>query len=147
MQGWIEEYLSNIESSSSQFPPATTTSSHNEINLTDLPLSLLEEAVDQTDPDWLATLIDFAESSGSAMFPDPALPTPLFESGEDKSDSLTSTSPIYVPHSDEVLFSGSLDDEYSASSSTSSDRHDLHFYPTSQVRLVRFRERHFDCVV
>jgi len=94
---WIEEYLSNIESSSNQALPVTTTSNNSEIILDDIPFSLDE----QTDSDWLSNIINFDETSDSMMFTDPIQ---LLDNNENKFTTAPRTF--------------SIDDEYSTSSSS-----------------------------
>lgn len=119
---WIEEYLSEIESASNQLLPATTTNNNIELNFDDIPFTLLENT---TDSDWLSTLIDLDDTSDSNMFSDPII-----------SNQLITTSPIYVPLSNETtsestLFNSlnpSIDDEYSISSSSNSSRRQHRLY-------------------
>jgi len=103
---WIEEYLSNIESSSNQILPTTTNNS--ELLLDNIPFSFGE----QTDSDWFSNIINLDENSDSIMFTDPIIPDQI---------TTTSSSPIYIPLSNENphnQLSASVDDEYSTSSSS-----------------------------
>jgi hypothetical protein len=93
---WIEEYLSNIESTSNQSLPTTTTN-NSEFLLENLEFSLIEDSNEQIESDWFSNLINLDETSDSIMFTDTIIPS------ETKSESTLN-----------VL----IDDEYSTSSSS-----------------------------
>jgi len=95
-QQWIEEYLSNIESSSNQSLPTTTTN-NSEFLFENLSFSLIENSNEQTESDWFSNLITLDDNSDSIMFTD------TINSNETKPESVLN-----------VL----IDDEYSTNSSS-----------------------------
>jgi hypothetical protein len=114
---WIEEYLSNIESSSNQTLPATT---HNSpFVFENISSSSLENLNAQTDSDWFSNLFDFDENS-EPMFTDSMLPNEYL--GENSSNQITTSQPA-------TTLSVSIDDEYSTSDSNDSS-HQQRSYPS-----------------
>jgi len=124
---WIEEYLSNIESSSNQILPTTTTN-NSEFILENIPFPLLENTNEQTDPDWLSSIINLDENSESIMFADPTFPNEFIDNNENKSTSSSSLICVPLPNennNESILFNSSnisIDDEYSTSSSSNNSR-------------------------
>jgi hypothetical protein len=114
---WIEEYLSNIESSSNQILPATTYNSP--FVFENLSHSSFENLNAQADSDWFSNLFDLDENSDS-MFPDSMISNEYLGENENKSNQTTASG---------STLSVSVDDEYSTSSSNDSNRqHQL--YPS-----------------
>jgi hypothetical protein len=110
---WIEEYLSNIESSSNQILPATTTTS--EFNFENLSFTSIDNSNEQINTDWFSNLINLDENSDSIMFNDPTIPTEFLSDHENRSNPITTTS-------NESTLGVSVDDDYSTSSSSNSSR-------------------------
>jgi hypothetical protein len=110
---WIEEYLSNIESSSNQILPATTTNS--EFNFENLSFTSIDNSNEQINTDWFSSLINLDENSDNIMFNDPTIPTEFLSDHENRSNPITTTS-------NESTLGVSIDDDYSTSSSSNSSR-------------------------
>ncbi len=113
LKKWIEEYLSNIESSSNQILPATTTTS--EFNFENLSFTSIDNSNEQINTDWFSNLINLDENSDSIMFNDPTIPTEFLSDHENRSNPITTTS-------NESTLGVSVDDDYSTSSSSNSSR-------------------------
>ncbi|CAF0970412.1 unnamed protein product [Adineta steineri] len=127
---WIEEYLSNIQSSSNQILPttATTTSSNSELLLEDLPLTLLENTDEQSDSDWLSSIINLDDTSDSIMFTDTILSN-QFISENESYPILTAGSSSNENSNESVLINSlnvSIDDDYSMNSNSNNRQHRLY---------------------
>jgi hypothetical protein len=146
---WIEEYLINIESSSSsssnQLIPSSLPATNSDFFFEDIPFNN-----NPTDSNWFSKYISLNESTNKIMFPDQYL------SGEFIDDSgknfLQSTSlPIFNPssnknHPDSLmnLLSVSVDDEHSISSSSNSSRRQRLFSSHESDSTTRDSELTFD---
>jgi hypothetical protein len=108
---WIEEYLSNIESSSNQALPTTTTTFDSPFVFENISLSSLENLNTQADSDWFSNLLDLDENSD--MFTDSMMSNSEYFD-ENKSNQTTTTTT--------TTLSVSIDDEYSTSNSNDSNR-------------------------
>jgi hypothetical protein len=109
---WIEEYLSNIESltTNNQLIPTT------ELLFEDIPLN-----TNQTDSNWFSKYIPVDESTTNNMFPDQVL--------SEENQFFQTTSPILIPLANKNnqnsymnMISVSTDDEHSISSNSNSSR-------------------------
>ncbi|CAF3177038.1 unnamed protein product [Rotaria socialis] len=118
---WIEEYLTNIKSSSSSISSLST---NQVLPNSDLLFEGIALSADQTDSNWLSRYISLDESTNRIMFPDQYLSDQL----TDKNLPQT-ISPIFIPlfnqnHQDSLmnLLSVGIDDEQSTSSTSNSCR-------------------------
>jgi hypothetical protein len=116
---WIEEYLINIESSSSSTNQLISSPSTN----SDLLFEDIQFNTDQTDSNWLSKYISLDESKTNNMFPDQLLTGQFIDNNEKILPQ--STSPIFIPSLNKTnqnslisLLSVSIDDEHSISSSS-----------------------------
>jgi len=115
---WIEEYLSNIESSSNQILPATTYNS-------EFSFPSIENPNEQIESDWFSSLINLDENSVDIMFNDPINPDEYLNDSENKSNQTPTTNSVLV------------DDEYSTSSSSNSSRQQPSYSsPDSEITLI-----------
>jgi hypothetical protein len=146
---WIEEYLINIESSSSSTsanqsipPPSLTRNS-------DLLFENIPFSNDQTDSDWFSKYISVEESTTNIMFPDQFLSDQFIDNNE--KNFRQTTSPIFIPSSNKTnqdsllnLLSVSIDDEHSRSSSSNSSQQQRLFSSFESDSATRDSELTFD---
>ncbi|CAF3760926.1 unnamed protein product [Rotaria magnacalcarata] len=120
---WIEEYLTNIESSSS-LSSISSLSTNQVLPNSDLLFEGIPLSADQTDSNWLSKYISLGEATNHIMFPDQYLSDQLIDK------NLPQTiSPIFIPlsnknHQDSLmnLLNVGIDDEQSTNSNSNSCR-------------------------
>jgi hypothetical protein len=108
---WIEEYLSNIESTSDETLPTTTNNSA-------FIFENLSFPNEPTDTDWLSSLINLDETTDSIMFTDSNIVSEYLSDDENKSNQITTSN----GSNNESVLNVSIDDEYSTSSNSDTSR-------------------------
>jgi hypothetical protein len=108
---WIEEYLSNIESTSDETLPTTTNNSA-------FIFENLSFPNEPTNTDWLSSLINLDETTDSIMFTDSNIVSEYLSDDENKSNQITTSN----GSNNESVLNVSIDDEYSTSGNSDTSR-------------------------